>query len=231
MGQIITNEEHSKYVGQSISDIDDLRKYFSKNDLKIINKYGAWMEALSEGILQPITKDQKRFIDFSNGGVKPKNEYEEIWIKILNARKIFSNENKEARRKIHIFSAICSFVAIQPIPFADIFILTPIQFVMAERLANTRNIPLSKSSKSEVILDLFKIIGLGLIAQQIALGLYKFILPFLAGFTTIPLVYGLTYAIGRTVDYMYLQRSKGADLSPEEIKNIWETVKKENKQN
>ena len=36
------------------------------------------------------------------------------------------------------FSAICAAVAVQPIPFADIFILTPIQLYMGTLIAEAR---------------------------------------------------------------------------------------------
>ena len=128
---------------------------------------------------------------------------------------------------IHIFSAICAAVAVQPIPFADIFVLTPIQAYMAERLAAVRGISMKESSATQLLADLAKVIGLGVVAQQIALGLYKTVLPFLAGFTTIPLVYGLTYAIGKVLDHFFIARAKGKELSPEEIKAIWDAAKKE----
>ena len=60
-----------------------------------------------------------------------------------------------------------------------------------------------------------------------ALGLYKVGLPFLAGFTTIPLVYGLTYAIGKVLDYQFIEGSKGKKLSPDEIRKMWSQFKKE----
>jgi len=130
---------------------------------------------------------------------------------------------------IHIFSATCAGAAVQPIPFADIFVLTTIQAYMAERIAAVRGIPMQKGSALELITDLGKVIGLGMLAQQAALGLYKVGLPFLAGFTTIPLVYGLTYSIGKVLDHLFIERTKGKKLSSEEIKNIWANAQKEGK--
>ena len=126
------------------------------------------------------------------------------------------------------FSAICGAVAVQPIPFADTFILTPLQAYMATRLASIHGISVTKASAWENVTDLGKVIGLGFLAQQLALGAYKMGLPGLAGFTTIPLVYGLTYAIGQLINEMYLRRSKNKDkMTEKEIKEMWKEMKKE----
>ncbi|QFY91037.1 DUF697 domain-containing protein [Magnetovirga frankeli] len=137
--------------------------------------------------------------------------------------------DEKAERVIHIIAGACAGVAVQPIPFADIFLLTPIQMYLAERLAAVRGIPLSESSIKEIVLELAKVVGLGMLAQQAALGLYKIGLPGLAGFTTIPLVYGLTYAIGRVLDYMIQERAKGRKLNSQTIKQAWESAKTEGK--
>ena len=63
MGQVKENEDHLKYLGKSISDINSLGNIFSEEELKIINKYGAWMEALAEHKIKPITPEQKRFVE------------------------------------------------------------------------------------------------------------------------------------------------------------------------
>ncbi|MBF0256709.1 MAG: DUF697 domain-containing protein [Gammaproteobacteria bacterium] len=146
----------------------------------------------------------------------------------IESREDLSADEK-AERVIHIIAAACAGVAVQPIPFADIFLLTPIQMYLAERLAAVRGIPLSESSLREIVLELAKVIGLGMLAQQAALGLYKVGLPGLAGFTTIPLVYGLTYAIGRVLDYLVQERAKGRKLSREAITDAWDAAKVEGK--
>ena len=86
MEQEKKNKNHLEYLGKPISDINSLRNIFSEEELKIINKYGAWMEALADRKIEPITPEQKRFVDVSVGIAEPKSEYEKIWMKIIHAR-------------------------------------------------------------------------------------------------------------------------------------------------
>jgi uncharacterized protein (DUF697 family) len=52
----------------------------------------------------------------------------------------------------------------------------------------------------------------------------------LGGLTTIPLVYGLTYAIGRVMEQYLMARQKNQKLSAEQIKSLWTQFKKEGEQ-
>jgi uncharacterized protein (DUF697 family) len=140
-----------------------------------------------------------------------------------------SDEQKRAQI-IHLFSVICAVVAIQPIPFADIFVLTPIQAYMGTRLSAIRHMPLSEAESTDLIKEIAGVMGLGMLAQQAALGLYKVGLPGLAGFTTIPLVYGLTYAIGHVMDYYLENKSRnGGKLTSDQLKCVWEKAREEAK--
>ena len=120
-------------------------------------------------------------------------------------------------------------MAVQPIPFADIFILTPLQALMGERIGSIRGFPLSNKESTDLIKEISGVAGLGLIAQQIALGAYKVGLPGLAGFTTIPLVFGLTYAIGQVVNEYFVRKGRGEQISRKEIKNLFSFYKKQSK--
>lgn len=137
------------------------------------------------------------------------------------------SDDQKASRIIRLFSASCAAIAIQPIPFGDIFVLTPVQAYMAERLAAIRGVPMGEGLALDILYDLLKVIGLGMLGQQVALGLYKVGLPFLAGFTTIPLVYGITYGIGNVLDYMFIQRAKGMRVDPEQLKAMFKKKKEE----
>ena len=141
------------------------------------------------------------------------------------------SQSQKSNRIIHLFSGVCAGIAIQPIPFADIFVLTPIQVLMGERLAAIWGVPVTESSISAVIKDILKIGGMGLLSQQLAIGAYKTFLPFMGAVTTVPLVYGLTYAIGTVLSEMYKRRSRGeSKLSDEELRKIWNESRKKGKE-
>jgi uncharacterized protein (DUF697 family) len=141
------------------------------------------------------------------------------------------SDDQKRSRIIHIFSVTCAAMAVQPIPFGDIFILTPIQSYMGVRLSAIRGMPLSDAEASDLIKEILGVVGLGMVAQQIALGLYKVGLPFLAGFTTIPLVYGLTYAIGRVMDFYLERKSRGQTVSNADLKAMWKKSRSEGEEN
>ena len=90
--------------------------------------------------------------------------------------------------------------------------------------------PLSEVEAKDLLKEIAGVVGLGMAAQQAALGLYKVGLPFLAGFTTIPLVYGLTYAIGRIMDFYLEKKSKGQTVSNADLKKMWGKFKEERKE-
>lgn len=124
---------------------------------------------------------------------------------------------------------ICATVATQPIPFADIFILTPIQAIMGQQIAKARGVHLEKEGAWEIIKYLYKVVKWGTIAQGIAIGLYKIGLPGLGGFMTIPLVAGLTMGIGKVFDEYFKKQAHGQMLSEDEIKQLFKQGNKEGK--
>ena len=271
MDQRNVNEDQLKYLGKSISDINSLGNIFSEEELKIINKYGAWMEALAEHKIKPITPEQKRFVEVSIGIEEPQSEYEKLWMKIFQARNdspylkykkkskfIWDEQKKEiskipkkikdyldsnlldiesredisikekSDKIIHLFCATCGAVATQPLPGFDIFFLTPIQFYMATRLSAIHDISLKKATMWEILTDIGKVVGLGFLAMHLTVAGYKTIIPFFGNVSTVPMVYGMTYAIGRILNEMYIRRSKNKDqMTNKEIKEMFKKLKKE----
>lgn len=138
-------------------------------------------------------------------------------------------DDQKVNQVIVVFSSICAGVAVQPIPFADFFLLTPIQAYMGTRISAIRGLPLSEKEVGEVLKEIAGVVGLGLLAQQLAIGTYKTFVPFLAGFTTIPLVFGLSYGIGKVMDLYFIGRAKGKRMSPDEIRKAWAKAHKEGK--
>ena len=139
------------------------------------------------------------------------------------------SEDEKVSKVILIFSSSCALVAIQPIPFADIFLLTPIQIFMGKEIASIRGYSVTKVEIIDLIKKISGVISLGLFAQYTVIGLYKIGLPVLGGFMTIPLVYGLTYAIGKTIDYCLVQEKTGRGVDMKDISEYAKKVFKEGK--
>ncbi len=129
--------------------------------------------------------------------------------------------DERVRRSIHLTAGACAAVAIQPLPFADILVLTPIQATLAYKIARLRGQPVSREQARRVLAELGGVLGLGLLAQQTALGLYKLGLPGLGGFMTLPLVYGLSYGIGRVINYYYVCLARGVTFDSARAKAIF----------
>ncbi len=140
------------------------------------------------------------------------------------------SDDQKVSRIIKITASVCAGAAIQPIPFADIFVLTPIQAYMGTRIAAVRGVSVTQNDMLTYIKEIAGVIGLGMFAQQFAIGAYKLGLPFLGGFMTLPLVYGLTYGIGRVIDMYMVRKAKGEPVDPELLKKIWKEGRKEGKE-
>ena len=138
-------------------------------------------------------------------------------------------EDQKVEKIIKVFSITCSAIAIQPIPFADIFVLTPIQAFMGSKIAAIRGLNIKEQKAYEIVKEISVVIGLGLLGQQLAIGAYKTFIPFLGAITTIPMVYGLTYGIGKVMDAYVKAKLKGQTLTKSNMKNIFDQARKEGK--
>ena len=138
-------------------------------------------------------------------------------------------DDEKVTKIINITASVCAGVAVQPIPFADFFILTPIQAYMGTRIAAVRGISILKNDAITTLKQISGAVGLGLLGQQTVIGAYKTFIPFLGAVTTIPLVFGVTYGIGRIMDAYFVARAKGVLLNSDELKEIWRKGKREGK--
>lgn len=126
-----------------------------------------------------------------------------------------------------ICSATCAAVAAQPLPFADIFILTPMQMYAGTRIAAIRGVRISEQGVEKVVGQILGAIGLGLIGQHVVIAIYKSFIPFVGAITTIPLVYGVTTGICAVMDLYFKAAANGATVSPEEMRSVWDRAKQE----
>lgn len=122
---------------------------------------------------------------------------------------------------IRSYSGSCAAVATQPLPFADIAVLTPVQVVMGQHLARVRGIRLSRERIGEIVGEISVVVGMGLLAQQLVMGMYKLGLPFAGGLMTIPLVFGFTWAMGKVLDHYFMLMSAGEPVDSDQLKSLF----------
>lgn len=134
-------------------------------------------------------------------------------------------DDQKVGRIVVLFSSVCAGVAVQPIPFADFFILTPLQAFMGTRLAAIRGIKIGEQEAADIIKQVMGVVGLGMVAQQFGIAAAKILFPIFGGVATIPVVFGLTYAIGTVMDKYIVARMAGRKLSPDEIRSAWKQAK------
>lgn len=126
----------------------------------------------------------------------------------------------------HVTALTCALIAVQPIPFADIFILTPIQVAMIGAMSKVMGDPLGKDSSTEIAAAVIGVVGWGVLAQQVILAGYKTVIPFLGGVTTIPLVYAATFGLCHASRAVLAARRRDQTISKEEIERIQRAAEK-----
>lgn len=146
----------------------------------------------------------------------------------IESRDDLTDEQK-VQRIIVIFSTVCAGVAVQPIPFADIFILTPLQAFMGARISAIRGVPLSEKQATDLIKEIMGVVGMGMLAQQAGIAAAKIFFPIFGGIATIPVVFGLTYAIGKVMDLYFVHKAAGRTMSASELKSAWKQAKADGK--
>lgn len=147
------------------------------------------------------------------------------YIDLLAQNPAVSKEGK-VQCIIQATALTCGIVAAQPIPFADFFILTPIQLVMVTALNKVLDSPFEESSLKEILTSLVGVIGWGTLAQHTILGLYKTVIPFMGAITTIPLVYAATVALGVGAKTLIEAKRNDQVTSDEELKKVINDAKK-----
>ena len=112
---------------------------------------------------------------------------------IVDPKNLVTNgEKKEAAKHlVDMVSKLNGAISLQPIPFADIFLLTPIQVNMVMKIAHIYNKNLDSKVIREVISTVFK----GVLARTFAKSLVKFI-PILGSPLYFVISYIMTQAIG-----------------------------------
>lgn len=78
---------HKRFVKKGFQVEPEIAKFLNRVNLAHLEKYGAWLSALEAGQIDPITEEQRRFLDVCRGSQKPISATEIAW---YNYKKVAS---------------------------------------------------------------------------------------------------------------------------------------------
>lgn len=123
------------------------------------------------------------------------------------------SKREAAKRLSQIAATACTAIALQPIPIADVLLLTPIQILMVQGIGRIYGVPLTTKTAYEVGTN----IGLGVLLRQIFITIVKTGIPLMGGVLMSTYVYFATYYMGKVAQVYF---EKGRPLTQEEMNNL-----------
>ena len=130
-------------------------------------------------------------------------------------------ERKQMAQEVRKAATVCTLgLSMQPIPFADVLIITPFQVLMVRTIGNIYGYKLSARTTKETL----SVIGGGIVGQQLCLALFKIGLPGAGGLGGAVFVFCWTHAMGCAAEAYF---SSGMKASREELEGICKAAMKE----
>ena len=129
-----------------------------------------------------------------------------------------SDEEKRAavEQLIRVCSVSAGAVTIQPFPFVDTALITPIQLAMVQGVGKIHGYKLDSKS----VVEMLGTFGASIVAQNIIMGAAKFI-PFFGWVVSISIGYALTWAIGEVSDHYF---KNGRHVDEAELKEMFQRI-------
>jgi uncharacterized protein (DUF697 family) len=148
---------------------------------------------------------------------------DEIW-KFINGdfNNLDEDGKKENTSRVRQIAATTGAVAcaIPNVPFADFFIITPIQALMVRAIGNIYGYKVNESTAAEIL----TVIGGGWLGQQALLAAFRIGLPGAGGLVGSIFVYGWTYGMGKAAEVYF---ASNMTASKEDLKKARERGAKE----
>ncbi len=145
--------------------------------------------------------------------------YSEILDRVM--RGDYADASPEERRDavhgvIQGCSVAASAVTVQPFPFVDAALITPIQIAMVQAIGRVHGHQLDRKS----VLEILSTLGASIVAQNAMMAAAKFI-PFLGWMVTLSMAYALTWAIGEVSDHYF---GHGRGVADDEMRSMFDRI-------
>lgn len=120
-------------------------------------------------------------------------------------------------------------VAVEPLPFADLLLITPLQIKMVLHVGKVYGFEITSERAREIMQELGATVAYGMVARQFMRGIAKLALPLVGGLITAPAVYGWTYALGRLSEQYFEQKRQGLPFDQKQRVEVVQEAKKKTK--
>ena len=133
---------------------------------------------------------------------------------------------QNAEEVIRSAALLAGAIAVEPLPFADLLLITPLQAKMVLHIGKIYGYEVTSARAREIAQELGATVAYGIAARQVMRGIAKLALPVIGGLLTAPAVYGWTYALGRTSEAYFQRRRDGQPFGkPQQIEVAQEARK------
>lgn len=139
--------------------------------------------------------------------------YETILADVDPQKASLEAKRETAKQLSHAAATICAALALQPIPIADVLIITPIQILLVQAIGRVYGVPISTKTALEIATN----IGLGIALRQIFVALIKVGLPLMGGLLVTTYVYTATFYMGKVAQVYF---EKGRPLTKQELEQM-----------
>ena len=121
---------------------------------------------------------------------------------------------------INATSLLCAILIIQPIPLADLVILTPVQVAGVYAMSQVMGQPLDKHGADDLLKSILAVLGGSFLALQLMSAGVKLFVPVFGGLAIIPVVYGATYGLMNAARAILEAKRSNQQLTDDEIRRI-----------
>ena len=133
---------------------------------------------------------------------------------------------QNAEEVIRSAALLAGAIAVEPLPFADLLLITPLQAKMVLHIGKIYGYEVTAARAREIAQELGATVAYGIAARQVMRGIAKLALPVIGGLLTAPAVYGWTYALGRTSEAYFQRRRDGQPFGKPQQIEVAQEVRK-----
>lgn len=126
------------------------------------------------------------------------------------------------REVIQVASLAAAAVAVQPLPFLDAVLMSPIHILLVQAVGKIRGHTLDRKTGLEIL----STFGASLVAQNVIIGAAKLV-PFFGWAVGISMAYALTWAVGEVSDYYF---KNGRGVPQEDLQTLFKKVYREKRE-